>query len=138
MVRSETPSPIAPGGGDPWPQSWTRAALELTVLALIAAHGPTHGYDLARRLAAAGLGEIKGGTLYPVLNRLEDQGLVEGVWVAGAGGPGRKLVTATEAGRTQLAERTARWRQWSVLVGDLLTDTTGHRPPPPAIEEDTA
>jgi len=56
-----------------WPPSWTRASLELAVLALVCAHGPTHGYDVARRLRDAGLGEVKGGTLYPVLGRLEEQ-----------------------------------------------------------------
>jgi hypothetical protein len=39
-----------------WPTAWTRAALELSALALVCAHGPTHGYDVAKRLQAAGLG----------------------------------------------------------------------------------
>lgn len=105
---------------DGWPTTWTRAALELSALALVCAHGPTHGYDVARRLEAAGLGVVKGGTLYPVLGRLEDQGLVASHWAPGAGGPGRKVVSATPAGRAALADRRDRWTTWTAAVADVL------------------
>jgi Predicted transcriptional regulators len=108
-----------------WPTPWTRAALELTALALVCAHGPTHGYDVAKRLQAAGLGEIKGGTLYPVLGRLEEQGLIESHWAPGDGGPGRKVVSATAAGRAELASRRGRWTRWTAGVAELLSSTHG-------------
>ena len=104
----------------PWPTPWTRAALELTALALVCAHGPTHGYDVARRLLAAGLGEVKGGTLYPVLGRLEDQGLLASHWAPGDGGPGRKVVSATAQGWAELARRRERWHAWTTAVSDVL------------------
>jgi PadR family transcriptional regulator len=103
-----------------WPTAWTRAALELSALALVCAHGPTHGYDVAKRLQAAGLGEVKGGTLYPVLGRLADQGLLASHWEPGDGGPGRKVVSATAAGRTELARRRGRWQEWTAAVADVL------------------
>lgn len=103
-----------------WPTAWTRAALELSALALVCAHGPTHGYDVAKRLESAGLGAVKGGTLYPVLGRLEDQGLIESHWAPGEGGPGRKVVSATAAGREALAGRRDRWRAWTAAVADVL------------------
>ena len=70
-----------------WPPSWTRAALELGVLSVVGADGATHGYEVARRLQDGGLGDIKGGTLYPVLARLEEQGLTRTWWVRGPAGP---------------------------------------------------
>ena len=112
-----------------WPTAWTRAALEMTALAVVCAHGPTHGYDVAKRLQAAGLGEVKGGTLYPVLGRLADQGLLDSHWEPGDGGPGRKVVTATAAGHRALAHRAARWSQWTAAVADVLAA--------PPDEEDT-
>jgi PadR family transcriptional regulator, regulatory protein PadR len=105
-----------------WPPTWTRASLELTVLALVCRRGPTHGYDVARRLQVAGLGEIKGGSLYPVLSRLEDQRLVTSHWTPGTSGPGRKVVVATEAGHRALAARADEWREWTHRVAALVSD----------------
>ena len=98
-----------------WPTEWLRGVLELAVLRTLA-DGPTYGYALASRLADEGLGTVKGGTLYPLLARLEENGLVSTEWRAGDGGPGRKFYELTAAGRTALADATARW--------DLFTTTT--------------
>ena len=103
-----------------WPPSWTRAALELCVLSVVGADGATHGYDIARRLQDGGLGDIKGGTLYPVLARLEEQGLTRSWWVQGAGGPGRKMIEITPRGSDVLTERFTQWRDWSGRVDALL------------------
>ncbi len=110
-----------------WPTAWTRASLELTVLALVCSCGPIHGYDVAQRLLHAGLGEVKGGTLYPVLGRLEDQGLVNSRWAAGDGGPGRKVIAATVAGREALSARRVLWREWTGRVAAVVDGGTGGR-----------
>ena len=104
-----------------WPPSWTRAALELAALSAVGQAGTTHGYEVARRLQIAGLGDIKGGTLYPVLARLEEQGLTRTWWVEGAGGPGRKLIAITDDGRTALEQRSTQWHEWSGRVAHLLS-----------------
>jgi PadR family transcriptional regulator PadR len=111
-----------------WPTGWTRAALELCVLACVAELGTTHGYQVARRLADAGLGEVKGGTLYPVLTRLEEQGLTTTRWVEGHGGPGRKLVQVSDAGRSALDERRQQWARWTTRVAELLDTATSTSP----------
>lgn len=110
-----------------WPPSWTRAALELCALSAVGQAGTTHGYEVARRLQSEGLGDIKGGTLYPVLSRLEEQGLTRTWWVEGAGGPGRKLIAITEQGERELVARSAQWLAWSARVDRLL-----HSSPAPA------
>lgn len=109
-----------PSVSAPWPSSWTRAALELAVLAIVCRDGPTHGYDVGRRLQEGGLGRVAGGTLYPVLGRLEDQRLVRGHWVAGEGGPGRKVLEATDGGHRELRRRTADWLAWTGRVASVL------------------
>ena len=53
-----------------WPGEWMRGVLSLCVLRVVA-DGPTYGYAIAARLADVGLGPVKGGTLYPILTRLE-------------------------------------------------------------------
>ena len=54
---------------------WLRGVLQPCVLQCLA-DGPAYGYAIIARLAEAGLGEIKGGTLYPLLARLETRELV--------------------------------------------------------------
>jgi PadR family transcriptional regulator, regulatory protein PadR len=104
---------------DSWPPEWMRATLSLCVLAVVAAE-ETYGYAIAQQLQSAGLGTVKGGTLYPVLNRLEDDGLVTSAWREGAGGPGRKFFAATDRGRAELVDRTAAWHQFTERAGSLL------------------
>lgn len=81
--------------------------LPTAILACLAA-GPLHGYAIAQRLGDLGLGTPKGGSLYPVLGRLETAGDVRADWVEGPSGPGRKEYTITPAGRDHLdADRAA-------------------------------
>ncbi|HYN94702.1 MAG TPA: PadR family transcriptional regulator [Pilimelia sp.] len=105
-----------------WPADWLRGALELCVLGALA-EGPTYGYAIGQRLAGAGLGAVKGGTLYPLLTRLEGERLVESSWRAGDGGPGRKYFTLTPAGAAELARRTALWAQFVDVTRRLLPRT---------------
>lgn len=103
---------------------WLRGVLGLCVLRAMA-DGPTYGYAIAAELAEAGFGDIKGGTLYPLLARLEKHKLVTVEWRAGEGGPGRKYFALTEAGRTELGQGITQWTAFSAMVTDHLSDSTG-------------
>jgi PadR family transcriptional regulator PadR len=105
-----------------WPADWLRGALEVCVLRVLA-EGPTYGYAIATRLEELGLGVIKGGTLYPLLGRLEQAGLVSVQWRAGDGGPGRKYLALTEAGRVERRAQTAAWVQFAALTSDVVSAT---------------
>ena len=107
----------------PWPAQWLRGVLELCVLAVID-EGRTYGYALAQRLETAGLGRIKGGTLYPILLRLEQDGLVTAAWGEGSGGPGRKFYEITSAGATELRRRRRDWAAFTATADALLADTS--------------
>ncbi len=98
-----------------WPAEWLRGVLDLCVLAVLD-EGPTYGYALATRLDALGLGQVKGGTLYPLLARLEQAGHVTTRWEPGAGGPGRKYFALTASGRADLADRAAAWADFAGLT----------------------
>ena len=102
-----------------WPGEWLRGVLQLCVLGVLA-DGPTYGYAIAARLEQAGLGSVKGGTLYPLLARLEADGLVSSSWQAGDGGPGRKYFTLTEPGREELHARARQWDRFVAGTNRLL------------------
>lgn len=99
--------------------TWLRGVLEPCLLALLA-DGEAYGYELANRLEARGIGKVAGGTLYPALLRLEQQGLVTTEWRAGDGGPGRKFYDLTAAGRDELARSQDRWQAFAASVSRLL------------------
>lgn len=75
--------------------------------------GPNYGYAITQRMAAAGLGSIKGGTLYPLLGRLEESGLVEVEWRPGEGGPGRKYFSLTDQGRAHARSLATLWADFT-------------------------
>ncbi|MBW3084495.1 hypothetical protein KEM60_00683 [Austwickia sp. TVS 96-490-7B] len=104
---------------DPWPAEWLRGVLEVCVLAALAS-GPTYGYAIAGSLEAAGLGQIKGGTLYPLLNRLEKAGLVDAQWRTGESGPGRKYYLLNEAGYAILTHRRGQWHEFTDVTRRLI------------------
>ena len=71
--------------------------IELAATAVLA-ESDNHGYAVAQRLTEAGFGRMKGGVLYPVLARLESEGILSSTWTAGEGGPGRKVYALTDRG----------------------------------------
>ena len=75
---------------------------------------PSYGYELQQRLAGRGM-DIEQGTLYPLLRRLQEQGLLTEEWNVDGSRP-RKYYHLTEAGRSA---RTALHAQWSHLTGVL-------------------
>lgn len=105
---------------DVTPSEWLRGVLELCVLRAMA-DGPTYGYAIAADLAGAGFGDIKGGTLYPLLARLEKNDLVSVEWRTGEGGPERKYFTLTAAGRAQLELGLGQWQVFSNRVARHLS-----------------
>lgn len=104
-----------------WPGEWLRGVLGACVLRVLC-EGPSYGYAITRRLADAGLGEIKGGTLYPLLSRLEDAGFVGVDWRAGDGGPGRKYFSLTPAGRQEATRLAQDWARFTTVTRALTDD----------------
>jgi len=94
-----------------------KGVLELCVLEILS-RGDSYAYEIASRLAEAiGMGE---GTVYPLMRRLDLQGLVETYLVESASGPSRKYYRLTRAGRTQLAQERAAWRTFVTSVNGIL------------------
>lgn len=95
-----------------WPTDWMRAVLGLGVLRALES-GPSYGYAIIAELEQAGLGTVKGGTLYPLLSRHEAAGWVATEWKAGTSGPGRKYFSLTTDGRSALDGQRTAWEHFT-------------------------
>lgn len=104
-----------------WSSDVTRAALPQAVLAVLRLE-PRHGYAMIEVLQQRGFDRIKGGTLYPLLRRLEEQGLVEHQWDHHEAGPGRKVFTLTDLGAEELDGAAAAWLAMTTNLEHLRTD----------------
>lgn len=94
-----------------------KGSLELCVLALLSQHD-SYAYEIASRLAEAiGMGE---GTIYPLMRRLQGDGLVETYLVESPAGPSRKYYRLTEAGVASFSSQKAAWAAFSRSVNDIL------------------
>lgn len=77
-----------------------------------------YGYSLRQALAAEGM-EIEEGTLYPLLRRLEAQGLLISEWRTGDGSP-RRYYTLSEEGRRIYHQLSQSWRSLSAVMDRLV------------------
>jgi PadR family transcriptional regulator PadR len=75
-----------------------RGILELAVMGVLY-HGRHYGYSLIRVLSERGSISLKEGTIYPILARLDRDGLVASEWVESVQGPPRKYYALTSSGR---------------------------------------
>ena len=96
-----------------------RGVLDLCLLALID-EGPAYGYEMTKRLRARGLSIVGEGSIYPLLGRLEREGLVETYRAASDGGPPRKYYRPSQSGRRALAAGVTEWRAARDAVDAVL------------------
>ncbi len=83
-----------------------------TLILAVLRDAPSHGYGLVERLRqrSEGIFELGEGTLYPLLYKLEDKGLISGKWEAGSGGRRKRVYRITPRGRKQLTQRSEEWK----------------------------
>src|SRR6202050_1770393 len=96
-----------------------RGVLGPCVLALLELK-PRFGLELVRDLAAADGLLTSDGTVYPLLNRLRDAGLVISEWQDNPGERARRYYSITEAGRQNLAAFRTDWDRFSATVTGVL------------------
>src|SRR6202034_2954448 len=112
-------------GSDPGLTELRRGVLGPCVLALLDER-PRFGLELVRELAAAGGLLTSDGTVYPLLSRLRDAGLVTSEWHDPAGERARRYYLITEAGRQSLTAFRADWAWFSATVGGVLNHAAVH------------
>jgi DNA-binding PadR family transcriptional regulator len=96
------------------------SAVEMLILE-VAGRGATYGYELAQTVGERSRGyfELKEGSLYPALHRLERQKLLRSFWRE-ADGRRRKYYELTDAGRAELAARKQSWKSFTAGVNGVL------------------
>jgi PadR family transcriptional regulator PadR len=94
-----------------------KGTLEGIVLAVLARR-PAYGYEITAWLRERGFTDIAEGTVYALLIRIEQRGLVDVEKVPSEKGPPRKVYTLNARGHEHLDEF---WRTWSFLAEQLDT-----------------
>ncbi len=97
-----------------------KGALDLAVLAVVDTEDG-YGYDVLRRLRAAGLDGVGDASVYGTLRRLYASGALTSYVVPSDEGPHRKYYGITPAGRTLLAQQRQEWERFSSTVSNLLS-----------------
>ncbi|MFA9378068.1 MAG: PadR family transcriptional regulator [Lachnotalea sp.] len=92
----------------------------LIMLVLSQLKEPMYGYNLVKVLEKGGI-TIEGNTLYPLLRRLETQGLLNSEWETSAAKP-RKYYSVTEDGKIVLDKIEEHWFQFSTNINQLLEE----------------
>ncbi len=106
----------------PLPQRRTellRGVLDLCLLAVMD-EGPAYGYEMTQRLRERGLAIVGEGSIYPLLGRLERDGLVDTYRAASNGGPPRKYYRPSRAGKVALGAGVLEWREVRDAVDAVL------------------
>jgi PadR family transcriptional regulator, regulatory protein PadR len=97
-----------------------KGILELAVMGVLY-HERHYGYSLIRVLTEGGALSLKEGTVYPILARLDRDGLVRSEWVESAQGPPRKYYSLTPSGRQLFADLR---QEFDLLVSIVKQDWT--------------
>ena len=109
-------------------QQLKKGILELLTLRLICKK-PAYGYELLIKLREESDGalSLKEGTLYPILYRLEDEGLIVARWSQGEGRVApKKIYEATPSGFEALRRRREIWMDFQTIVNTFLGEDTEH------------
>ncbi|HEY7473484.1 MAG TPA: PadR family transcriptional regulator [Vicinamibacterales bacterium] len=98
-----------------------KGSTELLILALLDAR-PRHGYEIGKLIESRSGGRLtfRIGSLYPVLCRLEDRGLITGRWTERAGERRRRFYRLTADGRDVLQRQRTAWEEFSDAVNQIL------------------
>lgn len=109
-----------------------RGSLDLMVLSDLKS-GPRYGYQILASLRerSAGRVDLKAGTLYPILHKLEADGCVRSWW-DDASGRDRKWYALTDRGAARVEADAAQWRDYAACVWQMLGGTGAAPPPAPA------
>ena len=98
-----------------------QGTLDMLILRTLAL-GPLHGVGIADRIAQVthGTFDVKAGSLFPALHRMEAEGLVTGAWGESRTGRRAKLYTLTKAGRRRLSAQTKSWARLAFAIQQVL------------------
>ena len=104
------------------PSQMLKGVLEGCVLAILSGR-ESYGYEISERLEGYGFGRIAEGTVYPLLLRLERNGLIRADYRSSELGPRRKYYVLTQTGRAALGDFLTHYRALERAVSRLIEET---------------
>ena len=99
------------------PSDLIQGTLDVLILKALA-NEPRHGWAIAKRIQTVSKDvlQIRQGSLYPALHRLEQRGFIQSEWQTGESGRDTKVYSLTRAGREQLDEELSQWERLSAAI----------------------
>jgi len=102
-----------------WEAQLRKGCLEMAVLASLW-NGRLYGLEILRVLERDSSLVLAEGTIYPILNRLRSESLVQSEWVEAEAGHPRKYYELTNIGRARAMRMAETWKQFSAGLGRLI------------------
>lgn len=93
--------------------------LDMCLLSLIDEQ-ESYGYEMVSKLKERGLDLASEGSIYPLLSRLQKQGMIEGYLVQSSEGPARKYYRMSNTGRETLDQWRSEWQEFRASVDGVL------------------
>ena len=106
------------------PTDLLQGTLDLLILRTLALQ-PLHGLGISDRIRqiSSGVFDVKPGSLFPALHRLEEQGWIAGQWGETENKRRAKFYALTSSGRRQLTAETRNWKKVTGAVASILEAT---------------
>ncbi len=101
--------------------------LEMCLMSIIGEEA-SYGYEMVRKLSERGLDLASEGSIYPLLSRLQRQGMIEGYLVQSSEGPARKYYRMSEKGEETLSRWLDEWSGFRDSVDAVLNGAADARP----------
>lgn len=101
-----------------------KGVLEGCVLIVIS-DGEVYGYELVQKLNKLGFTDLIGGTVYPLLQKLEKRGDLTSQLKPSTEGPARKYYSLTSQGHEQLSEFIKQWNSLELVVNQIISKKDG-------------
>ncbi len=106
------------------PSQMLKGTLEGCILKVIS-HKETYGYEISQELRKYGFSDISEGTIYPLLLRLEKNGLITAQYRESPVGPKRKYFSITSRGKTEMIDFYSSWTELAEAINTLF-ENGGH------------
>lgn len=107
------------GAGQGHTTQLLHGVLDMCLLSIIDEQ-ESYGYEMVSKLSERGLDLASEGSIYPLLSRLQKQGLIEGYLVQSSEGPARKYYRMSDEGRETLSLWRDEWHAFSDSVDGVL------------------
>ena len=99
-----------------------QGTLALMILKTLEVLGPLHGYGLARRIEqiSGNLLAVNQGTLYPVLLKLENEGIIASEWGSSENNRRARFYQLTRAGKKRVESETREWERTASIIAQFF------------------